>query len=140
MRTTAFTLRLGGYATSEVDIALDRLEDALAGLERDRMVADEGEDGLIDRLTESAKVLQGRLERPEGERFARGLRGWERTYDIAQVDDLCDQLWRYFNEGAEMSADEVRRAVFKARRGNLGYREPQVDAFLDRVVSVMVST
>lgn len=140
VRTAAFTLRLGGYAPAEVDLALDRLEDALAGLERDAMVAQAGEDGLIDHLTAAARTLQGRLERPEGERFARGLRGWERTYDIAQVDALCDRLWRYFNEGAQMSPDEVRGALFTARRGNLGYREPQVDAFLDRVVAVMVST
>ena len=131
---------LRGLAMDRLNQKLDRLEDALAVLERDQMVADEGEEGLISQLTESAKVLQGRLERPEGERFSRGLRGWERTYDIEQVDALCDQLWEYFNEGSQMSVDDVRRSVFKPRRGNLGYREPEVDAFLDRVVSVMVST
>jgi DivIVA domain-containing protein len=38
-----------------------------------------------------------------------------------------------------MSADDVRHAVFRGRRGNTGYREPEVDAFLDRAVSVMVA-
>ena len=38
-----------------------------------------------------------------------------------------------------MSADEVRRAVFRTRRGSRGYREAEVDAFLDRAVEIMVS-
>lgn len=140
VRVVAFSLRRRGYVTADVDARLDLLEDALAAFERDRIVTEMGEEGLITELTDAARVLQGRLERPEGERFGKGLRGWERTYDVDQVDRLCDRLWSYFNEGSELDVDEVRRSVFKSRRGNLGYREPEVDAFLDRVVSVMVAT
>nr|WP_240897036.1 DivIVA domain-containing protein [Kineococcus vitellinus] len=38
-----------------------------------------------------------------------------------------------------MSADEVRGALFRPRRGRRGYREAPVDAFLDRVVELIVT-
>lgn len=138
VRKAAFTLRRGGYQVAEVDAALDRLEDALAAGERARLVALNGDEALILDLRAKAETLVGRLRRPDGERFSRGLRGWERTYDVHEVDQLCHRLSGYFNHGEEMSADDVRHAVFRARRGNTGYREPEVDAFLDRAVSVMV--
>lgn len=137
VRTAAFTLKRGGYNVTEVDAALDRLEDALSHSERAILVTTEGEDALIDKLTSLAETLRGRLGRPDGERFARGVRGWERTYDVREVDALCHRLDGYFNLGEEMSVDDVRQAAFRGRRGNLGYREPVVDAFLDRVVTVM---
>jgi DivIVA domain-containing protein len=37
-----------------------------------------------------------------------------------------------------MAPDAVRLAVFKSRRGGRGYREASVDAFLDRVVELLV--
>ncbi len=137
VRRAAFTLRRRGYAVAEVDAALDRLEDALSVAEREALLAGNGEDALIEHLTSLAETLRGRLERPDGERFARGIRGWERTYDVREVDALCHRLSDYFAGVEEMSVDEVRRAAFRGRRGNLGYREPVVDAFLDRVVTVM---
>lgn len=137
VRKAAFTLRRGGYVVTEVDAALDRLEDALAASQRTQLMAAQGEEAVLDELTRMAETLQGRIARPDGERFSRGIRGWERTYDIKEVDDLCHRLDGYFNYGEEMSVDEVRRAAFRSRRGNLGYREPVVDAFLDRVVTVM---
>jgi len=36
IRTTAFAMQKGGYSTSHVDAALERLEDAFASRERDR--------------------------------------------------------------------------------------------------------
>lgn len=137
VRTAAFTLRRGGYNVTEVDAALDRLEDALSHAERTDLVKTGGEEALIERLTDLAESLQERLARPDGERFARGVRGWERTYDIREVDALCHRLDGYFNLGEELSVDDVRRSAFRSRWGNTGYREPVVDAFLDRVVTVM---
>ena len=78
-------------------------------------------------------MLRGRLQRPDGERFDRGT-GFGPAYDAADVDELCHRLLRYFDDGEPMSVDEVRRAVFRTRRGSRGYSEAQVDAFLDRVV------
>lgn len=139
VRTAAFRLARGGYAVQEVDAALDRLEDAVAARERARLLDDEGEDALMQELARRARTLQGRLDRPAGARFAAPTGRFERGYDPADVDDLCERLNHYFNDGAEMSADEVRRAVFRPKRGRSAYREPEVDAFLDRAVAIMVT-
>lgn len=139
VRTVAFRLRRGGYDIHAVDSSLDRLEDAFAARERERLVEEAGDQGLLDELTRRAATLQGRLDRPAGERFSHPRRLRERGYDRDEVDALCDRLHAYFNEGFEMSADEVRRAVFSPRRGRRAYREPEVDAFLDRVVEIMVT-
>ena len=139
VRTASFRLGWGGYDVHEVDAALDRLEDAIALRERNRLVRHGGEDALMDELARRARSLQGRLDRPPGERFSAPKGRFERGYDVADVDELCDKLNSYFNDGRPMSADEVRRAVFRPRRGAGGYREPEVDAFLDRAVAIMVT-
>lgn len=139
VRTAAFGLVRGGYDVQEVDAALDRLEDAMASRERARLVRDGGEDALLDELARRARTLQGRLDRPPGERFKPPRGRFERGYDAADVDGLCDRLNSYFNDGEPMSADEVRRAVFGPRRGRGAYREAEVDAFLDRAVAIMVT-
>ena len=139
VRNAAFSLVRGGYDVQEVDAALDRLEDAVAARERSRLVNSGGEDALMDELARRARTLQGRLDRPAGQRFSAPKGRFERGYDPADVDELCDRLNNYFNDGSAMSADEVRRAVFRSRRGRGGYREPEVDAFLDRAVAIMVT-
>jgi DivIVA domain-containing protein len=139
VRTAAFGLVRAGYDVQEVDAALDRLEDAVASRERTRLVRDGGEDALLDELARRARTLQGRLDRPAGKRFGPPRSRFERGYDVGDVDALCDKLNSYFNDGEPMSADEVRRAVFRPRRGSGAYREPEVDAFLDRAVAIMVS-
>lgn len=139
VRTAAFRLRWGGYDVQQVDSALDRLEDAVAARERARLVKVGGESALFDDLARRAATLQARLDRPAGERFAAPSRRFERGYDPADVDSLCDRLDSYFNDGEEMSADEVRRAVFRPARGRRAYREPEVDAFLDKAVDIMVT-
>ncbi len=139
VRRVAFALQRGGYDVHEVDAALDRLEDAVAARERERLIEQGGDQALINELTRRASTLQGRLNRPAGERFSRGEKRLEMTYDVDDVDSLCDKLAHYFSDGTEMSADEVRRAVFRTRWGRRGYREPEVDAFLDRAVEIMVA-
>lgn len=136
VRRVTFGLTRGGYDPGDVDAALDRLEDALAARERDERISEVGEKRFMEELTGSARVLQGRLSRPAGERFRRGS-GGDLSYDVDQVDELCDTLRDYFAGGPAMSPDEVRRAAFSPRRGTEGYREADVDAFLDRVVSIM---
>jgi DivIVA domain-containing protein len=137
VRSVAFDLVRGGYDVYQVDSALDRLEDALARRERERFVARQGEEALNAELARRAEAMRGRLTRPDGERFDVGS-GFEPGYAPADVDALCRRLLAYFDKGEEMSADEVRRAVFRTRRGSRGYREAQVDAFLDRAIQVMV--
>lgn len=138
VRRVGFDLVRGGYDIGQVDSALDRLEDAFARREYAAMRGRLGEDGTLAELTDRARVLRGRLVRPDGERFDRA-RGLAPAYDVADVDRLCVRLLGYFEDGEPMSVDEVRRAVFRARRGTRGYAEPQVDAFLDRVVEVMAA-
>src|SRR5690554_5492358 len=43
IRTTAFSLRRGGYSTTHVDAALERLEDAFATREREQAIQSAGE-------------------------------------------------------------------------------------------------
>ena len=62
----------------------------------------------------------------------------ELTYDIQAVDELCDRIEQSFEAGQPLTPDAVRLAVFKSRRGHRGYREASVDAFLDRVVELLV--
>lgn len=138
VRRVGFDLVRGGYEVSQVDSALDRLEDAFSRREYDAMRSRLGEEGTLAELTKRARVLRGRLVRPDGQRFDRA-RGLAPAYDTADVDRLCVRLLGYFEDGEPMSVDEVRRAVFRPRRGSRGYVEPQVDAFLDRVVEVMAA-
>lgn len=138
VREVGFDLVRGGYDVGQVDSALDRLEDAFARREQETLRTRLGTDVALERLTARARSLRGRLTRPDGERFDRGS-GLAPAYDPADVDELCHRLLRYFDDGDPMSVDEVRRAVFRTRRGARGYAEPQVDAFLDRVVEVMVA-
>jgi DivIVA domain-containing protein len=138
VRKIGFDLVRGGYDVSEVDSALDRLEDAFASRERVALTGRLGQEGAIGELTRRARGLRGRLVRPDGQRFDRGS-GLAPSYAVVDVDALCARLLRYFEEGEEMSLDEVRRAVFRTRRGSRGYSEPQVDAFLDRAVEIMAA-
>lgn len=133
-----FGLTRGGYEMRAVDDALDRLADAFALRDRDRAIAEEGESEWIRRLTERAQTLQERLERPRGLRFAPGDTGHP-AYDRDDVDDLCDRLVGYFSRGEAMSVDDVRRAAFRRRSGEDGYREAVVDVYLDHVADVMAS-
>jgi DivIVA domain-containing protein len=137
VRRVGFDLVRGGYDVGQVDSALDRLEDAFARREQDTLRTRLGREAALEELTRRAGVLRGRLQRPDRERFDRGS-GLAPSYDLADVDELCERLLRYFEDGEPMSVDEVRRSVFRTRRGSRGYTEAQVDAFLDRVVEVMV--
>jgi DivIVA domain-containing protein len=138
VRTAGFDLVRGGYEVTQVDSALDRLEDAFAVREHEALTDRLGAQGALDEVTRRARGLHGRLARPDGDRFDRG-NGLAPSYSTADVDSLCARLLHYFDNGEEMSVDDVRRAVFRTRRGSRGYAEAQVDAFLDRVVEVMVA-
>lgn len=138
VRTVGFDLVRKGYHVGVVDAALDRLEDAFAKRARDRLVAASGQESWVQELTRAAGSLRGRLVREPGTRFNHpdaGIIG----YDIAEVDDLCDRINAYFTQGHAMSVDEVRRVLFRTKKGTKAYDEDQVDAFLDRVVEVMAS-
>jgi DivIVA domain-containing protein len=139
VRAMAFDPAKGGYDAQAVDAALDRLEDVFAQRERDKLIADKGEEAWLIQIGRISAVLRGRLHRPAGERFRRPSKKKARSYNIDEVDALCDELLAYFENNRPLSVDVVRRAVFSEATGQDGYEETQVDAFLDRVVELMAS-
>ena len=137
VRTVGFDLVRGGYDVDAVDAALDRIEDAFARREKQRGEERSGSQAWQTQLRTQEQSLRAQLSRPDGERFPRGS-GMELTYDVDAVDDLCQRIEESFARGEPMAPDAVRLAVFKSRRGARGYREASVDAFLDRVVELLV--
>ena len=137
VRSMAFDPARGGYEPQAVDAALDRLEDVFAQRERDHLIRTEGEDAWLRQIGRTAAVLRRRLHHPAGERFRRPSKQSTPSYDIEDVDRLCDELLQYLENHVPMSVDVVRRAVFREARGADGYEETQVDAFLDRVIELM---
>lgn len=139
VRRTAFDPQKGGYDARAVDSALDRLEDVFAKREREALVEAEGEEAWLQQVGRLSTILRGRLHRQPGERFRRPSRRNVSSYNVEDVDALCDELLDYFEKDVPMSVDSVRRATFREAQGQDGYEESQVDAFLDRVVELMAS-
>ncbi|MDJ0349220.1 DivIVA domain-containing protein [Cryobacterium sp. PH29-G1] len=136
IRHTAFAMHKDGYSPEHVDAALERLEDAFAARERDQALRAGGEQAWMTDAEGTAAVLVTRLSRPPGHRFARTSLlavGYKRV----DVDRLANKLVKYFQDGREITVDEIRTAVFRPERG--GYREAQVDLVLDSVVDVMLA-
>ena len=137
IRTIAFGMQKGGYSTTHVDAALERLEDAFATRERDRAFAQSGGDAAwYGQARSTAQVILDRLARPAGARFTR-VGALTRAYNVKEVDDFADRLVDYFQHGKPMSVDEVRTVAFSATKR--GYNETQVDLLLDSVITVMLA-
>lgn len=136
IRTTAFSMRKSGYSTTHVDAALERLEDAFAARERDREIAEIGEEAWYAKARETAQVILDRVVRPTGKRFQR-VSVFTVGYSVRDVDAFADRIAGYFQSGASLSAEDVRTVAFRAQRG--GYREAQVDLLLDTVTRVMLA-
>jgi DivIVA domain-containing protein len=137
VRSAAFDLVRGGYVVGPVDAAMDRLEAAFVARAREQYVARHGQAAWMAELADSARTLYGRLNRPDGERFAPADRG-EHAYDRADVDALCHRLVAYFDHGTPLTAEEIRHSTFRRRRGAAGYAEAPVDAFCRRAVEVLL--
>ena len=136
IRSTSFGLQKGGYSPTHVDAALERLEDAFATRERDKARRDVGDQAWYSGARAQAREIIDRIARGDGDRFRRS--GFLTTgYDRKQVDEFAAKLQSYFKDGNAMSVEEVRSVAFRGRKG--GYREAQVDLFLDAVVGVMLA-
>ncbi len=135
-RTVGFDLVRGGYDVAAVDARLDELEDDLAGTERRSARVQLGEKAFVGQLTTKAQALRTRLARQHGDRFARAG-GLSAGYDVTDVDALLDRVGDYLDGHHPLTAEEVRTAVFRPRRGSRAYSEQPVDTFLDRVVAVI---
>ncbi|AIY03812.1 hypothetical protein ART_4213 [Arthrobacter sp. PAMC 25486] len=139
VRTAAFDPAKGGYSAQAVDAAMDRIEDEFVLREKDLLIAAEGEKAWMMKIGKTASVLRARLHRPDGERFRRPSKRNAQSYNIGDVDLLCRELLVYIEDNGELSVDVVRRAVFAPVKGDQGYEESQVDAFLDKVVELMAA-
>ncbi|MFI2752750.1 DivIVA domain-containing protein [Cellulomonas sp. P22] len=137
VRAVAFEMVRGGYVTSAVDAALDRLEAAFVARSRAEFLAERGQQAWMELLADQARTLYGRLTRPDGERFA-PPEGRRQGYDRDDVDDLCDRLIAYFDRGVPLTAQEVRAATFARAKGRAAYAEAPVDAFFARAVDVLL--
>ncbi|GAA3812151.1 DivIVA domain-containing protein [Cellulomonas soli] len=137
VRDVAFEMVRGGYVTSAVDSALDRLEAAFVARERAEFVAEHGQQAWMDKLGEHARTLYGRLSRPDGDRFA-PPEGRHVGYEAADVDALCHKLVGFFDNGVALTAAEVRAVTFRRRKGRDAYGRQAVDAFVGRAVEVLL--
>lgn len=134
LRNVEFDFEPGGYLIAAVDSAIDRLEDSFAAKEIARLRANASEQAVADRLQRVTDIILGRLSRKHGRKFAKTgilLRGYSRR----QVDRLCADITNHFEKKAALDLNSVRRATFKSSRN--GYREAQVDAFIDRVIEAL---
>jgi len=136
IRHTAFSMQKGGYSSSHVDAALERLEDAFAVRDREREAGATGTQAWLESARGRAQELVDRLGRPAGHRFSR-VSFLSVGYNRADVDRFANKVIKYFEDGFPITADDVRSAVFRQQRG--GYREVQVDVVLDNVVDVMLA-
>ncbi|MFS0714906.1 DivIVA domain-containing protein [Microbacterium sp. 2P01SA-2] len=136
IRATAFPLVRGGYAVAAVDAAIGRIEDAFAARERERALSRAGARAWVGRSRNLAQEILDRLSRPGRRRFDRvGLLSY--GYRIDEVDLVADRITRYLESGEPLTVEQVRSVAFRMQRG--GYREAQVDAVLDGVVSVILA-
>lgn len=136
LREASFDLVKGGYRIAAVDAALERLEDTFASRDRERRVAELGQEAVLAQARNEALELVSRLRRGPGKRFRRSgpLR---QGYHRKEVDAFAERLMRYFEGRGALTPAEVRSAAFRAQSN--GYAEPQVDAFLDAVIEVLLT-
>jgi len=136
IRTTAFSLKRGGYDPGAVDAALERLEDAFATRERQTAIERVGDQAWYQQARGLAQTILERISRPRGRRFRRV--SWLASgYSVREVDITTDRIRRYLQSGAPVTAGELRQVAFHPQRG--GYGEAQVDALLDATVQVMLA-
>jgi DivIVA domain-containing protein len=138
VRAVGFGTQFRGYDVADTDALLAEIEDGLALRERRSSLAQADQRPFTERRAALGAAVSGRLGEPRGERFPRA-RGLRRGYRPGDVDALCELLADHFRGSTRLSADDVRTALFRPRRGRRGYREAPVDAFLDRVVELMVT-
>lgn len=134
LRGLRIDLVSGGYSVSQVDAALDNLEDHFIQTEVKAFRERFGDQELAKRYEELQQSLIPRLRRERKKRFAR-VSVLARGYDKNKVDELCDSLMAHFSGGPRVRVSQVRRAQFSANRA--GYSMPQVDGFLDRVIEAL---
>lgn len=138
VREAVFDEMHRGYNPEEVDAALDRLESAFLQRERADHVSVNGQQAWLDLVAERATTLYPRLRRPAGEKFAHP-EGREKGYNAEEVDQFMQRLADFFDDKTELLVDDVRNVAFSAARKNKAYKEGPVDAYMSRVVEVLLA-
>lgn len=139
IRSAVFGRSRGGYEPAEVDAALDRLEDSAAQRENAEFIQDHGRQAWEGRIGELSDVIFGRLERGDGQRFRRPSGSTTRGYAMIDVDALCHAIVEELSQSDTVHPDRVRTAVFGPAIGDQAYEEQQVDAFLDKLVELLLA-
>lgn len=150
IQNVSFDLSKGGYAISQVDAALGRLERAVVDRQTTREITRHGRVVWKAQTEDLYRSLAAHAERAERQRFRPGD-AKAPSYDRKQVDRLVDQV--IDKAAAELgvdgvSADDVRNLVdmnstsvanviFTQRKGKRGYDERQVDNYLNACVRLL---
>lgn len=140
IREAVFEAELGGYSPTEVDKALDRVEDRFSELERRLYIQRYGQATWNDAITELRLLLLGRLNRPDGERFRRPSKRLTKGYFVKDVDALCHLMKDHIEGKRQLLPGDIRSVSLTAATGELSYEETQVDAFLDRCIEYLQDT
>lgn len=149
IRDITFLPAQGGYDATEVDEALERLEEAFAARDQRKTAGAAAAVSPVTEYDDAASVtqavteiptdgdpvefsaaVQGRLERAAGERFRAPSDDEANSYNVEDVDALCDRL---LTEPGALTSRAIRAVTFRVTRGAEGYEEAQVDGFLERV-------
>ncbi|MDE2410026.1 MAG: DivIVA domain-containing protein [Actinomycetales bacterium] len=134
LRTKQFTTVKGGYRIDSVDAALDRLDDAFAEQEANRLLVRKGHQGAGEHLAELKSTLLGRTSRGRSKAFNRQP-WWQKGYSVRQVDQLLQRVSQTLEGEPSVGVPQLRQVTFSPKWA--GYTEAQVDAFLDRAIQYL---
>lgn len=135
IRATAFRIKKGGYSTTHVDAALERLEDAFAERERVIAIAQQGEQNVLMQAEQLGAELSARFDRPAKKKFRRvGL--FTQGYALKDVDAFSDKIASFLRGEGDLSVSDIRSVTFRSSRR--GYDENQVDAVLDALIEMLL--
>lgn len=134
IRRAVFDLVKGGYTVTEVDEALDRLEQAFFRRGLSEQIASEGIEAVLQQHRDEVDEMTKRLERTPKKRFKRA--GFLKIgYHRKEVSALADRLLAHFHGITPVKFQEIQQAAF--RQQSNGYDEYQVDLVLDAAIEIL---
>ncbi|MDO5727456.1 MAG: DivIVA domain-containing protein [Bowdeniella nasicola] len=136
VRNATFDQERGGYQFAAVDHAMDRLEVAFVKRRRADFIATHGQDTWMEHIADRARTLYPRLQRPAGDKFRDAD---DVGYKKTDVDQLLDELVDYFDDGAQITSQEIREITFPSAKKANAYDPAVVDVYLERVVEVLTA-
>ena len=140
IREVSFRTEAGGYSPKEVDQALDRVEDRFSELERRLYIQDYGLAAWQEAVAELRQLLEGRLNRPAGQRFRRPSKRGVKGYRVQDVDAFCQLMSQHLSGEEKLHPDHLRALAFRSARRAASYEERQVDAFVDTCIEYLLDT